>query len=299
MEIGLIGIGRMGAAIGERLIDQGHHLTIWNRSAAKTKPLVERGASFAASPAAVGDAGEIVLTILTDASAIASVYDAAQGLLTGGIAGKLLIDMSTVAPETTRALAHRVRAKGAGFVECPVGGTVAPARDGKLLGMAGGSVEDFARAKPILDQLCRRVDRLGPNGAGSAMKLAINLPLIVYWEALGEALSLVSDAGIPPEKMIEILTESSGGTNAVKTRGPKLVAALKDGARPEVGFDIDGMRKDLRTMLAVARERGIELPLVTRALECYDGAAHDGWSGRDGSNIAVYRLEKTRRAKDA
>ncbi|HUK06262.1 MAG TPA: NAD(P)-dependent oxidoreductase [Stellaceae bacterium] len=297
MELGLVGTGRMGAAMGERLLDLNHRLTVWNRSSGKTQPLVTRGARLATSPADVASASEIVLTILTDAKAIDAVYDGPEGLLAGNVSGKLLIDMSTVAPATTRALAERVRARGAGFIECPVGGTVGPARDGKLLGIAGGSAADFARAKPVLDQLCRRVDLLGPNGTGSAMKLAINLPLVVYWEALGEALSLVRDTGIPTEKMIEILTESSGGTNAIKNRGPKLVTALRDGAKPEVGFDIDGMRKDLRTMLAVAHEKGIELPVTASALESYDAAAREGWSSRDGSNIAVYRWELSRRSR--
>lgn len=295
MDIGLVGTGRMGAAMGERLIDVGHRLTVWNRSADKAAKLVARGAVLAASPAAVAAAAEITLTILTDAKAIEAVYDGPKGLLTADISGKLLVDMSTVAPETVRALAGRVRAKGGAFLECPVGGTVGPARDGKLLGMAGGSAEDFARAKPVLDQLCRRVDLLGPNGAGSAMKLAINLPLAVYWEALGEALSLVRDVGIPPEKLIEIMIDSSGGANALKNRGPRLVAAIKDGPKPEVGFDIDGIRKDLRTMLAVAQTMGVELPVSAKTLECYDAAAAAGWGSRDASNMVVHRLEKAKR----
>ena len=295
MDIGLVGTGRMGAAMGERLIDVGHRLTVWNRSADKAAKLVARGAVLAASPAAVAAAAEITLTILTDAKAIEAVYDGPKGLLTADISGKLLVDMSTVAPETIRALAGRVRAKGGAFLECPVGGTVGPARDGKLLGMAGGSAEDFARAKPVLDQLCRRVDLLGPNGAGSAMKLAINLPLAVYWEALGEALSLVRDVGIPPGKLIEIMIDSSGGANALKNRGPKLVAAIKEGPKPEVGFDIDGIRKDLRTMLAVAQTMGVELPVSAKTLECYDAAAAAGWGSRDASNMVVHRLEKAKR----
>jgi 3-hydroxyisobutyrate dehydrogenase len=297
MDIGLLGLGRMGAAIGERLLDVGHRLTVWNRSAEKAKALVARGAALAASPAAVAQAAELTLTILTDAKAIEAVYDGPQGLLSGSVAGKLFVDMSTVAPETTRALAARVQAKQATLLECPVGGTVGPARDGKLLGMAGGSPADFARAKPVLDQLCRRVDLLGPNGTGSAMKLAINLPLAVYWQALGEAASLVRDAGISPEKFVEIMADSSGGTNAIKNRGPKLVAALRDGPKSEVGFDIDGMRKDLRTMLAVGSAMGVALPVTARALECYDGAAQAGWGNRDASNLVVHRVEKAKAAK--
>ena len=297
MDIGLIGIGRMGSAMGERLIDLGHRLTVWNRTADKAKRLLERGATLAPSPAAVARAAELTITILTDSKAIEAVYDGPEGLLSADVVGKLFVDMSTVAPETIRALSVRVRAKKAGLVECPVGGTVGPAREGKLLGMAGGAAGDFARAQPVLEQLCRRVDLLGPNGTGSAMKLAINLPLAVYWEALGEAVSLVRDAGIAPEKMLEILADSSGGTNVLKNRAPKLAAALKEGPKPEVGFDIEGMRKDLRTMLAVGAAMGLDLPVTARTLDCYESAAQAGWGNRDASNLVVHRLEKARAAK--
>ena len=296
MDIGLVGIGRMGSAMGERLIDLDHRLTIWNRTPDKAKRLLERGAILASSPAAVARASELTLTILTDAQAIEAVYDGPEGLLTGDVVGKLFVDMSTVAPETIRALAARVLAKKAGLVECPVGGTVGPAREGKLLGMAGGAAADFARARPVLEQLCRRVDLLGPNGTGSATKLAINLPLAVYWEALGEALSLVRDAGIPPDKMLEVLADSSGGTNVLKNRAPKLAAALRDGPMPEVGFDIDGMCKDLRTMLAVGATMGLDLPVTARTLDCYESAAQAGLGNCDASNLVVHRLEKARSA---
>lgn len=291
MEIGFCGTGRMGAAMVQRLLDQGHRLTVWNRSADKLKPLVERGARAAKNPADAAAASEMVITMLTDARAIDAVYDGPQGLLSGTVRGKLFIDMSTVTPATTVALAERVRGKGAALVECPVGGTIGPARDGKLLGLAGGAPADFARAKPILDQLCRRVDHLGANGAGSAMKLAINLPLIVYWEALGEALSLVRDIGVAPAKLLEIMSESSGGTNALKNRAAKLVTALQGGA-PDVGFDIDGMRKDLRTMAEAAQALGVELPAAAIALESYDAAAEEGWGGRDGSSLTAWRAQK-------
>jgi 3-hydroxyisobutyrate dehydrogenase len=294
MEIGFAGTGRMGAAMVLRLMDEGHRLTVWNRSEGKLKPLIEKGARAAETPRALAAANPVVITMLTDAAAIDAVYHGPQGLLAGDAKGKLFIDMSTVTPATARSLAERVRAAGAQFVECPVGGTVGPAREGKLLGLAGGDAADFARAKPILAQLCRRVDHLGPAGVGAAMKLAINLPLIVYWEALGEALSLMRDWGVAPATLIEIMSESSGGTNALKNRAPKLVTAL-EGGTPDVGFDIDGMRKDLRTIAEYVRTIGIETPLAAAALESYDAAARDGWGNRDGSSLAAWRAEQGKR----
>ena len=294
MEIGFCGTGRMGAAMVLRLMDQGHRVTVWNRTADKLKPLLEKGARAAGNPREAAAANPMVITMLTDAGAIEAVYSGPHGLLAGDVKGKLFIDMSTVTPAVTRDLAQRVRAAGAAFVECPVGGTVGPAREGKLLGLAGGESSDFTRARPILEQLCRRVDHLGPAGVGAAMKLAINLPLIVYWEALGEALSLMRDAGVAPAKLIEIMNESSGGTNALKNRAPKLVTAL-EGGTADVGFDIDGMRKDLRTIAELARALAVETPLAATALQSYDAAAREGWGNRDGSSLVAWRVKAAKR----
>ncbi|MGI9505731.1 MAG: NAD(P)-dependent oxidoreductase [Geminicoccaceae bacterium] len=169
MRIGIAGVGRMGTAIAERLIGEGHELLAWNRSAGKVDALAAKGAIACPSPKALAGSAEAILTILTNAEAIEAVYDGTDGLLSDRLGGKLVVDMSTVRPETERALAERVRAKGAAFVECPVGGTVAPAKDGKLLGFAGGETADVERARPILDALCRRLEHVGPVGAGSSV----------------------------------------------------------------------------------------------------------------------------------
>jgi 3-hydroxyisobutyrate dehydrogenase len=296
MDLGFCGTGRMGAAIVHRLLDKGHRVTVWNRTPEKAQPLAERGAALARSPVEIAAAGGIVLSILTDERAVEAVYDGSEGLLSGDVAGTLFIEMSTVAPASVRRLAERVRSKRASLVECPVGGTVGPAREGRLIGLAGGEAADFERARPVLAEMCRRVDHVGPNGAGAAAKLAINLPLAVYWEALGEALSLCRDEGVDPARLLDIMTESSGGANALKNRAPKVLAALKEGAKPEVGFDIDGIRKDLRTMVEVARTLGFVPPVAAKALECYDEAAREGWGDRDGSSVAAYRVREAGKA---
>ncbi|RYJ03870.1 MAG: NAD(P)-dependent oxidoreductase, partial [Acetobacteraceae bacterium] len=146
--IGIAGLGRMGAALAARLLETGNQVTVWNRSAEKCAPLVAAGASLAASPAALAGAVEAVVTILTDAAAIEAVYGGEHGILAADLAGRLVIEMSTVRPETPVALAPRIEARGGTFVECPVGGTTAPARQGRLLGLAAGSAEAVARARP-------------------------------------------------------------------------------------------------------------------------------------------------------
>lgn len=299
MEVGICGLGRMGAAMAARLMDEGLNLTLWNRSKDKAGPLLERGARWAETPAAVAQRVDLVITMLIDDRAVRAVYEGPQGLLSGDVAGKLFIEMSTVKPATVVDLAGKARAKGASFLDCPVSGTVGPAREGRLIGLVGGEAADVARARPVLEKLCRRIDHLGPNGTGATAKLAVNLPLAVYWEALGEALALTRDAGIDPATMIDIMRESSGGTNGLRSaRGDRIAAAIKAGAsRPEVGFTIDGACKDLRLMIEVAREMGFEVPVANQALGCYDTAAREGWSEHDNSSVAVYRVFKARDAR--
>lgn len=288
MDIGFCGTGRMGSAMVLRLLEQGHRLTVWNRTAAKAAPLLEHGAGWAASPAELARRHDIIISILTDARAAETVYGGGDGLLSGPVTGKLFIEMSTLMPEDIKRLAARAGARGATLLECPVGGTVGPAREGKLLGLAAGDSNAFARAKPLLEQLCRRVDYLGPSGCGAAMKLAINLPLAIYWEALREAMTLIAGTGIDIAQALTIFQESSGGANALKSRAAKIAAALA-GGEADVGFDIDGVRKDLRLMTEVAEHAGVELPLAARALEGYDAAAAEGWGGRDASSLVAWR----------
>ncbi len=264
-----------------RLLKQGHEVTVWNRTAAKTKPLADAGAKVAATPAELASGSELIMTILTDAAAIDATYRGKRGLLEGAVIGKLFVEMSTVRPEVERDLAKSIHAKGAFLIDCPVGGTVGPARDGKLLGFVGGAVDHLARAKPVLDQLCRRVDHCGAVGAGASMKLAINLPLAVYWQAFGEALTLCKPLGLDPAKLIEIFSETSGGPNTLKGRGPALTDALRGKAPDPVTFDIDSIRKDLRTMLEEGRSLGRELPISAKALECYDEASRKGLGAAD------------------
>jgi 3-hydroxyisobutyrate dehydrogenase len=287
MKIGIAGIGKMGAAIAARLLALGHEVGVWNRTPEKTRELAAAGAAVATTPAALANACEAVVSILTDAQAIQEVYRGARGLLSGQVAGKLFVEMSTVRPEVEIALAAAVREKGAAFVECPVGGTVGPAKEGKLIGFAGGEDADVARARPILEQLCRRVEHVGPVGAGARVKLAINLPLMVYWQALGEALALCAPLGLDPARLMDIFADTSGGTNVLKVRGGLIAGVLKGERLGTVTFDVDSARKDLRSMIEEARSLGTELPVTERVLECYDEAAKEGLGLADTSMIVA------------
>jgi 3-hydroxyisobutyrate dehydrogenase len=266
---------------------------VWNRSPEKAQALVAAGAKVCTTPRALAEASEAILSIVADARAVEATYFGASGAAVGSLAGKLVIEMSTLRPETQRSLAERLKATGAAVIECPVGGTTGPARDGKLLGFAGGSAEDFARAKPLLDQLCRRVEHIGPAGAGASMKLAINLPLLVYWQALGEALALIKPLGLEPARIMDILADTSGGPNVLKVRGPTIARAMAGGDTGPVTFDVDLIRKDLQTMIDEAGSLGATLPVTQRALDVFDEASREGMGGADAVALPVRWMKRS------
>jgi len=294
VKIGIAGTGRMGAAIAQRLLALKHDVTVWNRTPEKTRALASAGAKVANTPARVAAVSEVVISMLTDAQAITDTYEGKDGILSATIAGKLFIEMSTVRPETEQALAKKIRAKAAAMIECPVGGTIGPAKEGKLFGFVGGEPADFARAKPLLEQMCRRIEHVGRVGAGASMKLAINLPLLVFWQAFGEALALVHPLGLDAARLVDIFSDTSGAPTALRNRASVLAAAIQGKDTGPITVDVDAMRKDLRTMVEEAAALGTTLPVTTRALECYDQASAAGLGKGDITGIPV-RWMKVRR----
>jgi 3-hydroxyisobutyrate dehydrogenase len=288
VHIGIAGTGNMGANIGARLMVVGHKLTVWNRTVDKVKPLVEAGASEAETPAQLSAAVETVITILTNTDAINAVYHGPTGLLASDVAGKLFIEMSTVPPAIQTELAAKVRNEGATYVECPVSGSVLPARSGDLLGLMGADPADAARARPILDQMCRRVMHAGQVGSGALLKLAVNLPLLVYWQALGEQLSLCKSLTIDAGELLDFLSETSGAATVLKHRMPGIIAKLKMEPSGQISFNIDGGLKEVNQLLAEAAKRGLELPLLKQTLTCYEEARRAVGGHEEVSNVAVY-----------
>ena len=288
MHIGIAGIGNMGSSIGARLIELGHTLTVWNRTAEKTRPLADAGAAVAKTPAELAGSVEVVISLLIDAAASDAVYLGPQGLLAGDAKGKLFIEMATVTPEAQVALAGKVRAKGAAYVECPVSGSVIPARSGKLLGLMGAEPADAARARPLLELLCRRVMLAGPVGSGALLKLAVNLPLMIYWQALGEQLSLCKTLTIDPGELLDFLSETSGAANVLKQRMPGIIAKMKKEPSDIRTFSLDGGIKDVRQMLAEGEKHGVELPLLKQTLACYEEARSVVGGQEEVSNNSVY-----------
>ena len=296
MHVGLAGIGKMGAAIGLRLLSLGYSVTVWNRTAERAQPLLNAGAHWAESPRALAESVDVVITLLTNEAALDDVYGSDTGLLAGRVADKVFIDMSTVRPAKPQEMARRVQEVKAFFLECPVGGSVGPAKEGKLLGFVGGDALDLQRVRALLDVICRRVEHVGPHGAGATMKLAVNLPLMVYWQTLGEALSLVEPLGLEPQRVIDILSDSSGGPNMLKVRGGMIAQTLNQKKSDQVTVNVATMRKDMQAMLDQGHATHKSLPLTALALQQFESAAQSGWDAKDCSELLVWWLSQGSRA---
>jgi 3-hydroxyisobutyrate dehydrogenase len=277
----------MGSAIAQRLMSVGHEVGVWNRNSAKTKPLVDAGAKLFASPAELVEGNDVVIVMLLNDAATEAIYRAPNGILKSRLAGKFVIDMSTVRPDTMKSNGSSVLQQGAAFVECPVGGSTGPAKEGKLLGLVGGTKTDVARAMPILEQLCRRTEHVGELGSGSMMKLAVNLPLLVYWQALGEALTICKPLNLPADRLIDILSNTSGTPTAMNGRGPAIAKVLGGAPLGETAFGLNAAKKDLATAVQFGTSIHAELPVTASALACYEEAEAAGLADADATAVST------------
>lgn len=290
MRIGICGTGNMGSAIAERLLGEGNQVSVWNRTWERTKPLLNLGAGFATSPKSLVTGCDVVISMVIDDKAVLSLYQNDDGLLTANLQNKLIIEMSTILPETSKYIDNEVRSRKGRYIECPVGGSVQPALKGELLGLIGGDKDNLEEARPVLSQLCRRLDHVGNIGAGASMKLAVNLPLVVYWESVGEALAIAKNAGIDLSQAADILADTSGTIKVAPGRLPRIAEIAKGGTPEGVSFSIAGMAKDLKLMKEVATKNGISTPVTNAASNSFEEAVADGWADYDGVLLAAWRV---------
>jgi 3-hydroxyisobutyrate dehydrogenase len=287
MKVGVCGTGRMGASIAQRLMSVGHEVGVWNRNSAKTGPLTAAGAKLFASPAELVDGCEAVIVMLLDDVASEAVYRGPNGILKSNLVGKLVIDMSTVRPDTMQSVGAAVARQGAAFVECPVGGSIGPAKEGELFGFVAGEKTDVERAMPILQQLCRRIEHVGRLGAGATVKLAVNLPLLVYWQALGEALTICKPLGLPADRLIDILSDTAGTPTAMRGRGAVIAKVLGGQPLGEAAFSLSAAKKDLATALQFADSVQAQLPVAASALACFEEAEAAGLGDADATTVST------------
>ena len=274
--LGFVGLGVMGSRMVNRLLDKGHIVTGFNRTRSKAQWLVDRGMQWADSPRAVSAASDVTLSMVTNSPALEEIAGGDRGVLAGLGAGKLWIDMSTVGPEVSKALAVRVREKGADLLDAPVSGSVITLEQGKLSVMVGGRQESFERAKPILLDLGPKVTHVGDNGQALVMKIATNLNLTAQMLAFSEAVLLAEKNGIARETAVDVLTHSAVASPMVQYRGPFVLKMPE-----EAWFNVNMMQKDLLLALELGRKAGVPLPSTGMANEFLTAARAMGFADQD------------------
>ena len=276
-KVGLIGLGLMGRPMGMNLLKAGHSLTVWNRTASRADELVAAGAKLANSPQEVAAASDFLLTMVSDPPALEEVLWGSDGKNDGAMQalkrGSIYVDSSTISPALARKIAAACAERGARFLDAPVTGGDWGAKKGELLFMIGGDAETLKDAEPILGVMGKKIFHLGPHGAGQTIKLAMNLILALQVDALAEALALVTRAGLPGEKLVEVLQSSMARSGVLDIKAPNL---LKGEYVPS--FPLRLMHKDLGLALDLANQLGVPLPATAAARETYSavkGAARE------------------------
>jgi 3-hydroxyisobutyrate dehydrogenase-like beta-hydroxyacid dehydrogenase len=274
--IGFVGLGRMGGEMVNRLLQKGHTVTGYNRTRSKAQWLIDKGMRPADSPRAVAEAADVTFAMVTDSTAMASISEGPQGLLSGMASGKLFVDMSTVSPQASRALAAKVRARAADMVDAPVSGSVLTMQQGKLSIMVGGTSETFERLKPILLDIGPKVTHMGGNGTAVAMKIGVNLSLAVQMLAFSEGLLLAEKSGVPRSVAVDVLVNSAIASPMIQYRGPFVLQA------PDPAwFDVNMMQKDMLLAMELGRSLDVPVPSTAVTNEFLTAARGLGWEKQD------------------
>ena len=274
--VGFIGLGVMGSQMVNRLLGKGHSVTGYNRTRSKAQWLVEKGMQWGDSPRAVATASDYVFAMVTNAAAIQAVTEGADGLLAGLNAGKIFIDMSTVSPAVSRALAAQVRALGADMVDSPVSGSVITLQEGRLSVMVGGRKETFEKIKPLLLDIGPKVTHVGDNGLALSMKIATNLSLAVQMLAFSEGVLLAEKSGISRAVAVDVLTHSAIASPMIQYRGPFVLQQPE-----EAWFDVNMMQKDMVLAMDLGRQLDVPLPTTAVSNEFLTAARGMGWTRYD------------------
>jgi 3-hydroxyisobutyrate dehydrogenase-like beta-hydroxyacid dehydrogenase len=275
-KLGFIGLGVMGGNMVARLLEKGHTVTGYNRTRSKAQWLIDKGMKFADSPKAVAAASDVTFTMVTNAAALTAVTDGPDGLLAGISPGKYYIDMSTVGPEVSRALAAKIRAKGADMVDAPVSGSVITLQQGKLSVMVGGRKEAFEHLKTLLQDIGPKVTYVGDNGVALSMKIALNLQLAVQMLAFSEGVLLAEKSGIAREVAVDVMVHSAIASPMVVYRGPFVLEQPQ-----EAWFDVNMMQKDMLLAMELGRKLNVPLPTTAVSNEFLTAARAMGWEKLD------------------
>jgi 3-hydroxyisobutyrate dehydrogenase-like beta-hydroxyacid dehydrogenase len=276
----------MGSAMSQRLREQGFDVVGWDVNVDRNKALASGGLRIAANPRAVAAESEIVISIITEDHGVRRIFRGAEGFLKGDVAGKLFIEMSTLRPMTGHELAPLVESAGGRLIESPVLGTIPQVKEGKLVALVGGRAEDLDRARPVLEKMTRRIVHMGPNGSGYAMKLAVNLGLGAYIQALAESLALGAKHGLTLDQMLYVLQEAPYASGWMKNKIGVMKCEI-----PEMTLDIRTLRKDIMSAVAAGALSGVPMPLTAGTLVSLSAAVANGYGSGDLAEIPKFLRE--------
>jgi 3-hydroxyisobutyrate dehydrogenase-like beta-hydroxyacid dehydrogenase len=274
--LGFVGLGVMGSQMVKRLLGKGHHVTGFNRTRSKAQDLIDAGMIWVDSPRGVAEASDFILSMVTNGAALSAIADGPDGILAGLGPGKVWIDMSTVSPATSRALAERARRKKADMVDAPVSGSIVTLQQGKLSVMVAGRRKTFELVKPLLEDVGPKVTYVGENGLALVMKIATNLSLAVQMLAFSEGVLLAEKNGIAREVAVDVLVHSVIASPMVQYRGPFVLKMPAD-----AWFDVNMMQKDMLLALELGRQVDVPLPTTAATNELLTAARGMGFAKQD------------------
>jgi len=275
-KLGFIGLGVMGGNMVARLLEKGHTLTGYNRTRSKAQRLIDKGMKFADSPMMVAAESDVIFTMVTNAAALVAVTEGVDGLLAGMGPRKFLVDMSTVSPDVSRALAAKVREKGADMIDAPVSGSVITLQQGKLSVMVGGRKETYEHLKALLYDIGTKVTYVGDNGVALSMKIALNLQLAVQMLAFSEGVLLAEKSGIARDVAVDVMVHSAIASPMIQYRGPFVLQQPE-----EAWFDVNMMQKDMLLAMEMGRKLNVPLPTTAVSNEFLTAARGLGWQKLD------------------
>ncbi len=264
MKIGFVGLGDMGRGIVPRLLAGGHSVTGWNRTKSKAEPLLKLGMGWADSPREVAARAEVVFSIVTDAAAVQSVALGGSGVIAGLKKGGVYLDMSTIAPDASRAVAAEFAKAGLAMLDAPISGSTVTLAEGKASIMVGGDRSAFERVQPVLLAIGPKVIYIGSNGLAVQLKLAINLVLMVEVIAFGEGVALAEKGGVAREVAVDAMLKSVVASPVLGYRGP-FILERKMPAVPLAAVTLQ--QKDMTLVLELGRKMGVPVPLAAAANE--------------------------------
>lgn len=286
MSVGFIGLGIMGSGMAVNLLDKGHDVVVWNRTASRMEPLVDRGASAASSPADVAARCDVVLISVSDTPDVEAVVEGPEGVLGALHSNSLVVDHSTISPSATVRLAGLVGEKGGSWLDAPVSGGSEGAARGALSIMVGGEEENLERAMPYLEAYGTTITHVGPTGAGQQVKIVNQILVVVNQLAVSEALLFAEAAGLDLKTTLDAVKDGAAGSWMLANRGPQMI---ERDWRP--GFSIDLQQKDLRLALGAADELGVPMPGTALVFQLYRALQNRGL-GSEGNHALVKALEE-------